>query len=178
MANAQAAQAAQQRAAAGAGAGGAGAGGISADNPLAGLAANPQFQEMRAMLAAQPEMIPMLLQHLAQSQPELAQLIQQNPEALAELLGGAGAAGAAGGAGRGQPGQRTIQITMEEKSVGGEQKIAGRTHGSMQLLMRLISLSSSLFLRQQLDNLEALGFPRQRALEAWLLCDRNEELAG
>ena len=32
--------------------------------------------------------------------------------------------------------------------------------------------------RQQLDNLEALGFPRQRALEAWLLCDRNEELAG
>lgn len=142
MANAQAQQQQQQQQSPPSAQGG----GLSADNPLAGLAANPQFQEMRAMLAAQPEMIPMLLQHLAQSQPELAQLIQQNPEALAELLGGAGAGGAGGRAGGAPSGQRVIQITQEEK--------------------------------QQLDNLEALGFPRQRALEAWLLCDRNEELAG
>jgi UV excision repair protein RAD23 len=95
----------------------------------------------------------MLLQQLAQSQPQLAQLIAQNPEALADLLAGGGGGGGGGapqggqgGGGGGGPRSHTVQITMEEKA--------------------------------QLDRLEALGFSRQRALEAWLLCDRNEELAA
>lgn len=98
-------------------AGGAGGadGGISADNPLAGLAANPQFAAMRMMLQQNPHLIPPLLQQLAQSDPQLAQLIQQNPEALAELLAGGGGAGAGAGGMPGGPRQQVIQITMEEK---------------------------------------------------------------
>ena len=32
--------------------------------------------------------------------------------------------------------------------------------------------------KSQLEQLESLGFSRQRALEAWLVCDRNVELAS
>lgn len=32
--------------------------------------------------------------------------------------------------------------------------------------------------KSQLDNLESLGFSRDVALEAWLICDRNEEVAA
>jgi len=135
-------------------------------NPLVGLAAMPQFQAMRALLQAQPQLVPLLLQQIAQSDPNIANLIQNNPNAVAELMGGNGdggvagvagdggfaaaaaafAAAAAGGGGAGGGGGRAIQVTEEEKD--------------------------------QLDNLVAMGFTRHRVLEAWLLCDRNSEQAG
>jgi len=126
----------------------AGGGGVNPNNPLAALGNSPQFQQMRAILQQQPQLIPVLLQQLAQSEPALAQLIAQNPEALADLLAGGGGGGGGGGA----PG------------AGGQP----RSH-TIQITMEE---------KEQLDRLEALGFSRQRALEAWLLCDRNEELAA
>jgi hypothetical protein len=173
-------------------------GGVNPNNPLAALGNSPQFQQMRvrfssccnctalrrerrfdrklsesadgrfcfacvficcflfflqAILQQQPDLIPMLLQQLAQSQPQLAQLIAQNPEALADLLAGGGGGGGGGGAPQGGQG-----------GGGG----GPRSH-TVQITMEE---------KAQLDRLEALGFSRQRALEAWLLCDRNEELAA
>jgi len=125
------------------------------------------FAQLSSVLQQQPALIPVIMQQIAQSNPELHRLVNNNPQALLQLLSamgqaqqggggilgaggagaGAGAAGAAGaGAGAGAGGARRIQITQEEK--------------------------------QSLDNLEALGFSRQKALEAFLICDRSEELAA
>ena len=107
-------------------------------------------------------MLPLLISQLAQSNPQLVQQLEDNPQAFVQLmqslgvdpsqLGGGGnlppeLGGAGGGGGGGGRGGRTvIQITEEEKN--------------------------------QIDTLASLGFPREIALEAWLLCDRNQELAA
>ena len=113
------------------------------------------------MLSAQPALLPLLISQLAQTQPQLLQQLEENPQAFLQLmqsigidpsqLGGGGQlpphlAGAGGAAGGAAGGRTYIQITEEEKA--------------------------------QIDNLTSLGFPRDVALEAWLLCDRNQELAA
>lgn len=96
------------------------------------------------------------MQQLAQSQPQLFQLIQANPGAFMNLiLGGdpnAGlpaGAGGAGGQAHGGPGANppgTIRVSQEE----------------MEAITRLTQL----------------GFPKHKAAEAYFACDKNEEMAA
>jgi hypothetical protein len=95
----------------------------------------------------------MLLQQVASSSPEVMAQLGNNPAALQELL--AGLAGGGGGGGQRQGG-------------GGGGGGGGRGHAIQVTEAEL----------QQITNLQNLGFSRQVCLEAWLLCDRNEELAA
>lgn len=71
--------------AAGAGAG-AGAGGLDHDTMNA-IANSPQIQRIRQAVQENPGLIQPLLQQIAQQNPGLAQVINENPQALYELLG-------------------------------------------------------------------------------------------
>ena len=68
--------------AAGAGAG-AGAGGLG---NLDFLRNNPQFQQLRQIVQTQPRMLEPILQQVGAGNPQLAQLIGQNPEQFLQLL--------------------------------------------------------------------------------------------
>jgi UV excision repair protein RAD23 len=61
---------------------GLGAGG----DPLEFLRNNPQFQQLRQLVQAQPQMLEPILQQVAAGNPQIAQLIGQNPEAFMSLL--------------------------------------------------------------------------------------------
>jgi UV excision repair protein RAD23 len=61
---------------------GLGAGG----DPLDFLRNNPQFQQLRQLVQAQPQMLEPILQQVAAGNPQIAQLIGQNPEAFMSLL--------------------------------------------------------------------------------------------
>ncbi|KAI0335009.1 UV excision repair protein Rad23 [Cubamyces sp. BRFM 1775] len=92
---------------AGAGAGGAGA-------ALAALANHPQIQHLRELMAQNPALIQPVIQELAAQNPQLAQLFAQNPEALAQILGGADFGDdEEGGI---PPGAQVIQVTEEERA--------------------------------------------------------------
>ena len=77
-------------AAAGAGAGGAGsgagAGAGSAEGDIGGLGDDQQMQLLRAALQSNPELIQPLLEQLVASNPQIANLIQQDPEAFIRMF--------------------------------------------------------------------------------------------
>mmetsp|Transcript_49755 Transcript_49755/g.105964 ORF Transcript_49755/g.105964 Transcript_49755/m.105964 type:complete len:359 (-) Transcript_49755:176-1252(-) len=126
---------------------------------LAAIRDNPQFTQLAGMIAQNPQMMMQLLPALQQSHPQIAQAIQENPQAflqmVAEVAGGGGqdpvsamlaAAGQQGGGGGGAPpGQTVIRLTEEERAA--------------------------------VERLSAMGFDRNMAIQAYLACDKNEELA-
>lgn len=67
------------------GSGGAGAGAGGANN-LDFLRNNPQFLQLRQVVQQQPQMLEMILQQVAAANPQLAQIITQNPEQFMQLL--------------------------------------------------------------------------------------------
>jgi len=132
----------------GVGTGGTDPSGSGEENPLAFLSGNPMFQQIRAAIQANPALLQSLLAQLANTNPQLFQLITQNQEAFLKLLmegGGEGGFGGAGGQG-GPGGQHVIHVTKEEK--------------------------------EAIDRLVSLGFPKPMAIEAFLACDKNEQLAA
>ncbi|KAJ1561502.1 hypothetical protein HK096_004480 [Nowakowskiella sp. JEL0078] len=152
----EAAQQAQQRTGAAPATAGLNAG--AGANTLASLRNSPQFQQLRQLVQAQPHLLEPMMQSLAQSNPQILQLISQNQDAFLQLLNEEGedgddeeflaALGDPGvGAGAGGAGGRTvIQITPEEN--------------------------------EAITRLVALGFDRDAAVVAYLTCDKNEELAA
>lgn len=102
---------------------------------------NPQFQEVLAMIQQNPQMLQQMLPLLAQQNPELMQLINQNREEFAELL----MAGGAGGMDGGREGAG-FQLSPQEM--------------------------------EAVERLQQLGFPRAAVVQAYLACDKNEEIAA
>jgi len=88
---------------------------VPAAGALDALRSLPQFEQLRQLVQNNPQVLPGLLQQLGQSNPQLMQLISQNPQAFLNLLRGegGGAGGGAGGEGGLPPG--VIQVTQEEK---------------------------------------------------------------
>mmetsp|Transcript_27855 Transcript_27855/g.46750 ORF Transcript_27855/g.46750 Transcript_27855/m.46750 type:complete len:197 (-) Transcript_27855:426-1016(-) len=138
---------------------------VPGGNPLEALRNVPQLGQILAMLQSNPQMLQVVLGELARSNPQLYQLIQQNPAqfmqllsapaaganpggqpdlgALASLLAAAGG-GAAGGGGAPPPG--ALYVTQEEK--------------------------------EAIERLKSMGFDEETVIEAYFACDKNENLAA
>lgn len=108
-----AAQAGGPRGGAGAGnlggGGAAAAGGEGAAN-LEFLRNNPQFQQLRQVVQQQPQMLEPILQQVAAGNPQLAAIIQQNPDHFMQLLTEDGDDDVAL-----PPGAQQISVTEEER---------------------------------------------------------------
>jgi len=123
--------------------------GISAED-LSFLRNSSQFQRMRSQVQSNPGSLPMLLQGIGETNPDLLALINQNQEQFISLLNeqpdadvGQGGAGGGGDGGAGAPFQ--IQVTTSEK--------------------------------EAIDRIVAMGFPEAEVIQAFFACDKNEQLA-
>ncbi|KAI4662947.1 uncharacterized protein J4E79_004259 [Alternaria viburni] len=109
-----AAQAAQNRGGAGGarsgGTGGGAAAGALNANSLEFLRNNPQFQQLRQVVQQQPQMLEPILQQVGAGNPQLAQMIANNPEQFLQLL-----AEDADEDAPLPPGAQAISVTEEER---------------------------------------------------------------
>ncbi|KAL7422330.1 UV excision repair protein rad23 [Cryptotrichosporon argae] len=134
---------------AGAGAGAA-PGGLDALAGLGGAGGGMppgQLDRIREAVQQNPAVIQPLLQQIAAQNPDLARMINENPQALYDLLGAGDDYDDEGeGMYGGGPPVMEVNLTQDEAAA--------------------------------VERLEQLGFDRQLVLQAFLLCDKNEELAA
>jgi len=118
--------------------------GYGGEDPLAFLRSQPQFDQMRSLLQQNPSLLAPLLQQLAQSNPQLLQLINEHQNEFYNMInepmdtesssGSSGGSvtsggntnptgGSAGGTGGRQPGSAYISITQQEREAIDRVKI-------------------------------------------------------
>lgn len=85
-------------------------GGQAEASQLDFLRNNPQFQQLRTVVQQQPQMLEPILQQVAAGNPQLAQIITQNPDQFMQLL-----AEDAGEDVALPPGTQEISVTVEER---------------------------------------------------------------
>ncbi len=132
----------------------AGARGAAEDSPIAGLRDDPHFAQLRALVAENPQMLAPVLEQLAQSHPGLVQQIQRNPEAF----------------------QRILLEGMHDSDFEDASSDGGDSGDEGDLGAGYVTVSPEE--QAAIERLGALGFDRSRVLEAFLACDRDEQLAA
>mmetsp|Transcript_9392 Transcript_9392/g.18899 ORF Transcript_9392/g.18899 Transcript_9392/m.18899 type:complete len:365 (-) Transcript_9392:165-1259(-) len=138
--------------------GGGGGGNPASLAALQELRNNPRFVQLAQMVTANPQALAQMLPALQQQNPEVARAIAENPEAFMQML-----AQAAGGGG-----QDPVGAMLGAGGAGGAQG-----GGPGPTVVRLTEEE-----RAAVERLEALGFDRNMAIQAYLACDKNEEMAA
>jgi UV excision repair protein RAD23 len=103
----------------------------------------------------------------------LAALLQQMPPELLQQM--AQQMGAGGAGGQQQMMQMLQNPQMMQALMGMMAGAGGAPGGDMEMADNVIQVTEEE--KASLDRLEAMGFSRHRAVEAFLACDRNEDLA-
>lgn len=114
---------------AGAGGGGAGGGGGGLVGGLEALRQMPQFEQMRRVVQANPEILPALLQQIGQSNPDLLAEINANQQRFVDMLNSSDPPPAAGGGGPVMPAPGVIQVTPDERDAINRLKAMGFPEG-------------------------------------------------
>ncbi|CAG9767796.1 unnamed protein product [Ceutorhynchus assimilis] len=132
-----------------------------AEDPLAFLRTQPQFQQMRQVIQQNPQLLNAVLQQIGQTNPALLQLISQNQESFVRMINepAPGATPAAN-----PPSTGASPVT------GGAQPAPGNPVG--------IPIQVNQQDKDAIDRLKALGFPEHLVVQAYFACEKNENLAA
>lgn len=108
-----------------------------------------QLALLRAAIQSNPEMVQLALQELAATNPQVAQLIEQDPEGFIQtFLGGQGDEEMAYDYEEGEEGEEVVRIPLTEQDESAVRRLC------------------------------ELGFDRDTVLQVYMACDKNEEVAA
>ena len=139
---------------------GAGAEGRPGLGNLDFLRNNPQFQQLRQIVQAQPRMLEPILQQVGAGNPDLARMIGENPDQFLQLL-----SEDTGEDTPLPPGAQEVSVTEEERDA------IERVSPPSRPFQIFPSCSPN-------PQLCRLGFDRDMVIQAYFACDKNEELAA
>jgi len=115
---------------------------------------HPQFGALRQLIQTNPNMLQPILQQLAASNPQILQVIQEHQEEFLRLL------------------QEPIQGNPMEGMIGGGAQPGQQPPPGMQYIQ--VTPQE----KEAIERLCSLGFDRQRVIEAFLACDKDEQIAA
>lgn len=121
-------------------------GAVAGDGSLDFLRHNRQFQALRAMVQANPQILQPMLQELSKQNPQLLRQIQEHHAEFLQLI------------------NEPVEDLEGDLFDQPEQEMP-----------HTISVTPAE--QEAIARIEAMGFDRARVIEAFLACDRNEELA-
>ncbi|CAA7026029.1 unnamed protein product [Microthlaspi erraticum] len=113
------------------------------------LRSNDQFQQLRTMVNSNPQILQPMLQELGKQNPQLLRLIQENQAEFLQLL------------------------NEPYEGSDGDMDIFEQPEEEMPHAVNVTPAE-----QEAIQRLEAMGFDRALVIEAFLACDRNEELAA
>lgn len=128
------------------------------DEPLAFLRTQPQFQQMRMLIQASPDLLPTILDQIRTSNPRLLQIITENQDRFVQMLNEPADTTTT-------PGQPASTNPTTPASAAG----AGVENNYIQVTPEE---------KQAVERLKQLGFSEGMCLQAYFACDKNEELAA
>lgn len=123
------------------------------------LRTNPQFQQLRHIVQTQPRMLEPILQQVGAGNPQLAQLIGQNPDQFLQLLSEDADEDTPL-----PPGAQAVSVTEEEREA--IERVSFHWHQCHHVVKLTVV------------QLCRLGFERDLVIQAYFACDKNEELAA
>ncbi|KAG7591864.1 Ubiquitin domain [Arabidopsis thaliana x Arabidopsis arenosa] len=113
------------------------------------LRGNDQFQQLRSMVNSNPQILQPMLQELGKQNPQLLRLIQENQAEFLQLL------------------------NEPYEGSDGDMDIFDQPEQEMPHAVNVTPEE-----QEAIQRLEAMGFDRALVIEAFLACDRNEEMAA
>lgn len=146
----------------------------SEGDPLAFLRTQPQFQQMRQVIQANPQLLNAVLQQIGQSNPQLLQLISQNQEAFVRMLNEPSLSSAGSGASE----QPTGGSGGGGGGGGGSAPGSGALGQSAGLPFEASVGQVTPQDKEAIERLKQLGFPEYLVIQAYFACDKNENLAA
>ncbi|CAK7908909.1 UV excision repair protein Rad23p [[Candida] anglica] len=123
----------------------------------AGMTDDAQMELLRAALQNNPDLIQPLLEQLAASNPQIAALIQQDPERFIRSLLRTGGD------------ESGFEIDYDGEGEGGEDE--GDESGTVRIELTQQDESA-------INRLCELGFDRNLVIQVYMACDKNEEVAA
>lgn len=134
----------------------------------------PQFNVMRRLIQANPALLAQLLQQLGQANPALLSVINQNQGEFVRLINEPVPAGEEGG----DEEMAQLAAAMANAGAPGGEGAGGGGGGAAPPGQIYVTEEENQQLTRLTDLGETMGLQRVRVVEAWLACERDENLAA